>query len=522
MVTQSLNSVVDVVVQVSPLSAPRRAFDTGMIVGSSELIPAADAFQLYESLDAILEDGFTAETPEYKAASLYFSQNPRPRKLMIGTTELQTITGYTIANKGTGYAVGNILTVDGGSGGRFMVTEVYQVGGVAQVTIANAGTGYKEGDILTVGGGTGCTLVVTGIDEDGSVTSVDIDTTGSGYAISTGQTTTVTPAGGTSCTVNIVAVGAAGAIAELTLLSGGSGYSTAIGQITTVSSGSGTGCTIDITSVGAATFAAAVAHLRGKNAEWYAVSCLDAAKEEILAIAEYVEVATPTTVQVYTTNDATVFPALKALKRKRSIGQYSTTNSHAAVSIMGYAMRANTGMANSAYTLKFKQEPGVTVEPITSTELLDIKANNGNVYINRGMYYDMFEEGVMADGSFFDEVLNLDMLSNDIQLNVMDKLYKLPKVPQTEAGVTQLVEACISASNKAVTRGFLAPGKWTGQEILNLNTGDYLIQGFLVQSEAIADQTEADREARKAPPIYIAIKEAGAVHSVVIGVYVNR
>jgi len=38
----------------------------------------------------------------------------------------------------------------------------------------------------------------------------------------------------------------------------------------------------------------------------------------------------------------------------------------------------------------------------------------------------------------------------------------------------------------------------------------------------LSTQTQADREARKSVPLYIAIKESGAVHSVLVGVYVNR
>ena len=39
----------------------------------------------------------------------------------------------------------------------------------------------------------------------------------------------------------------------------------------------------------------------------------------------------------------------------------------------------------------------------------------------------------MADATRFDEILNLDMLSNNIQLNIMDLLYQSTKVPQTDA-----------------------------------------------------------------------------------------
>jgi len=70
--------------------------------------------------------------------------------------------------------------------------------------------------------------------------------------------------------------------------------------------------------------------------------------------------------------------------------------------------------------------------------------------------------------------------------------------------------------------GFLGPGTWTGANILNLKTDDPLPAGYLVQAPALSTQTQADRELRKSVPLYIAIKEAGAVHSVLIGVYVNR
>jgi len=78
------------------------------------------------------------------------------------------------------------------------------------------------------------------------------------------------------------------------------------------------------------------------------------------------------------------------------------------------------------------------------------------------------------------------------------------------------------ACELAVDRGFLAPGRWTGDNILNLMYGDTLVKGYVCQSESYDTQSQADREARKAMPVYISIKEAGAVHSITNGVWVNR
>ncbi len=51
---------------------------------------------------------------------------------------------------------------------------------------------------------------------------------------------------------------------------------------------------------------------------------------------------------------------------------------------------------------------------------------------------------------------------------------------------------------------------------------DAIENGYLVLSEPIDEQAPADRESRIAPPIYIMLKLAGAIHFVIIEVNVNR
>ena len=277
----------------------------------------------------------------------------------------------------------------------------------------------------------------------------------------------------------------------------------------------------------------AVIACRDANYEWYTVMVCGSVYADHLEIASFIESATPTSIYAFTTSDSNVieaagasptniFEALKALSYSRTIGQYSTSSAYAIAAIMGYAMGANNGLRDSAFTLKFKGEVGVETESLSLTQVGYIEAQNGNVYLSYGNYYNVFEQGVMSNGYFFDEKINLDMLVNNLQLSVMDVLYQDPKVPQTEAGVTRLIQACQSACQEAVSVGFLAPGTWTGRNILDLKVGDTLPLGFAVMADSLANQSNADREARKAPPIYVCIKEAGAIHSVTIAVYVNR
>ena len=287
------------------------------------------------------------------------------------------------------------------------------------------------------------------------------------------------------------------------------------------------------------TFVQALQACREASSEWYIAICLGAAYADHIACAAYIETATPSSVYAYTTSDADcltgtasppdIFTYLKSLDYSRSIGQYATTqggiypnNIYAIVAIMGYACGQNSGLANSAFTLKFKQETGIAIEPLSSSNINVIEGNNGNLYLEYANYYTIFEQGRMANGTFFDERINLDMFVNNLQLTIMDLLYQNPKIPQTDAGVTQLIQACNEACDEAVRIGFLGPGTWTGPNVLNLKTDDPLPAGYLVQAEALSTQTQADREARKSVPLYIAIKESGAVHSVLVGVYVNR
>lgn len=275
------------------------------------------------------------------------------------------------------------------------------------------------------------------------------------------------------------------------------------------------------------------------NFEWYIAICLAAVYADHIACAAYIESATPSSIYAFTTSDADcltgtasppdIFTYLKSLNYTRTIGQYATTQSavypnniYGVIAIVGYACGQNSGLANSAFTLKFKQEIGISVEPMTSSTLSILEGNNGNVYLSYANYYTVFEQGKMSNGYFFDEKINLDMLINNLQLTIMDLLYGNPKIPQTDAGTTQLIHACNEACDNAVRIGFLGPGTWTGANILNLANGDPLPNGYLVQAEALSTQAQSDRELRKSVPIYIAIKEAGAVHSVSIGLYVNR
>lgn len=275
---------------------------------------------------------------------------------------------------------------------------------------------------------------------------------------------------------------------------------------------------------------------READFEWYVgVICEDQTPEQHLANLEYTNACTPDTVYAYTSadevndpaaSDESVFVKAKNKSYQRCFGLYSTKHKDAVSAAMGLAMAYMTGTINSAFTMKFKTLSGVETENATSvfrSSAVDkIKGANGNVYVNRGTYYNMLEEGVMADGSFFDEIIYLDKFKNDCQLAIMDLLIQNAKIPQTEGGMTRIHRVLADVCESYTRIGFLASGVWNGASILDLEQGDTLPNGYLIQSEPIDEQAQSDRDNRIAPPIYIALKLAGAIHSVIVQVDVNR
>lgn len=384
----TLAPIIKIHASLAARAATRKGFDTALILGTSEVIPQSERLRVYYSADALIEDGFKADSAEYKAAKLYFSATETPTKLYVGTK-------YS-----------------------------------------------TDTDLLT-----------------------------------------------------------------------------------------------------------AARACRSVNSEWYVLIPLGASEADVLTLADWVESAQPATILAYTTGESVnlslhenasgkdadqdtegIFKKLKAKGYRRSFGQYCNQpdTPDAVAATMGYAMGANDGTVNSAYTLAYKHLPGVTPDDLTENQVAYVAGteestgNNGNVYVNRNDYYNVLQQGRMADGTPFDEIIYLDMLMDRITLNVMDLLYKARKIPDTDPGVTQIMNVVNNACDQFVNIGYIAPGVWKDGDILNLKYGDTLAKGYLVQAESVNNQSQADRENRLSPPIYVSIKLAGAIEYITIPIKVNR
>lgn len=163
------------------------------------------------------------------------------------------VTGYTITHPGNGYSVeDNIPIVGGGagaSGAQFLVSSL-TTGSMTTYAIPTAGTGYVVGDKLTINNtgkleidGRTCSVLVKTINGSGGITAVEFEHNGFGYK----SIPTVSGGGsGTGASVTLSGSGIGG-IKTLKLVNGGFHY-----QIvpTLDFSSSGDGTAIGVATIG--------------------------------------------------------------------------------------------------------------------------------------------------------------------------------------------------------------------------------------------------------------------------------
>lgn len=258
---------------------------------------------------------------------------------------------------------------------------------------------------------------------------------------------------------------------------------------------------------------------------WYGLAIADSAdlvEADVISVAAAIEASSLSRILAVTTADVNVLVAgntdnigykLKAAGYARTFWQYSSSSKYAAISAFGRAFTVNFTGNNTTITLKFKTEPGITYETLTTAQAAAIDAINGNVYVYYANDTAIIQQGVMANGDFFDERHGLDWLQNYVQTNLYNLLYtSTTKIPQTDAGVTRLMTNVEASLDQAVNNGLIAPGVWNGGPIGQIESGDTLTKGYYVYADAVANQAQSDREARKSPVIQAAIKLAGAIH----------
>lgn len=494
----SISSLIAVDVSLTQTAAQAQNLNTMLILSNTDVLDPVERYRLYTGIDSVAAD-FGQGSASYAAAVAYFSQTPKPRQLYIGL--------WARAAKPGGLRCG-------------VLTKTNQ-------NIADWNAITSGGFTITINGGAG--VSVTGLNF-----SAALDMPGVAAVIQAGLTAATVAAtvawdpGYQRFYFKTTANGSDKVVAFLTPPATGTNIADDLKGRTGDGGYSYTG--LDPEGAGAVT--ALYDELIGQK--WYALATsadFDVADSVLLSFAAAIEASTNKHLYAVTIDDtAALLPSsttdlayqLKQLGYSRTFCQYSIT-AQAAISALARLITTNYAASGTAITLMYKQQPGLVPENLTPTQAQALKDKNCNVFVAYDNDTAILQHGTMVNGTFADIVTGTDWLATTIQTELWNILYTTTtKIPQTDAGVNLLVTSVERLCTQAVNNGLLAPGVWQGPVFGALSFGDYLAKGFYVYAERVGNQTIADRAARRAPPIQVAAKLAGAIHSVDLSIIVNQ
>jgi len=481
----SVSRLVRVTINLSPLAAARRSFGILLVVGDSNVISGAERIRSYTTLESVATD-FGTSAPEYLAAALYFGQTPKPNTLSIGRW-LQAAT--------SGFINGGVLT--------------------SAEALISAWTGITTG-VLSISID-GVVQNLTSLDFSGAANlnavAVIITAALSG-ATCTWDGSKFTITSSTTGVLSLVGYASTGIAAQMKMTSG-----LASAPVPGYAAESPVVCVTALADLSPNWYGCMFASTnRPTNDQFVAVAALIQGLS-ISRIFGVVETNTQVLDPLVTSDLASL---LSALNYTRSCVQYSA-NANAIASLFGRAFSVNFSANRSTITLMYKQEPGVVAEELTETQAQTLKDKRCNVFVEYDNDTAIIQYGVMSGDAYFDEIHGLDWFQNAVQTEVYNLLYtSKTKIPQTDAGANQIVNAVGAVCEEAINNGLVAPGVWNADGFGQLERGQYLKSGYYIYAQPISLQSQSLRDQRIAPPIQTAVKLAGAIQEVDVIVDVNR
>lgn len=488
----SISRLIDVSVNLSPASAQFPNLSTLLVLGTSAVIDVVSRMRSYTSLSAVgIDFGTSAE--EYKAAQAWFGQNPKPTLVNIGRwaktdTHGQLIGGpvtaaHQLISYWAGISNGSFeMSIDGAS------AEIVTGLNFSLVTNLNGVASVINGVL------TGAVVVWNSVYSRFEVTS---------------------NSAGANSSVSFAATHSTG-----TDISGSLALTLATGAY-------------EANGIVAESLATALALFDNQfPGQWYAPEAPSATDNDHLGAAAYIEGASQLHLYGVNTQEVGVPSSssttdiaylLKAGNYDRTTCQYSSTSNYAVASMLARILTTNWQGQNTAITLMYKTEPGITADVLTETQAQAIAGKNCNVFAAYNNNTAIIQNGQVSSGLFVDTIVGVDWLVSQIKTNVFSILQQTPtKIPQTDSGMNTLATAIASACEQAVTNGLAAPGVWNFQGFGQLTQGQFLSKGYYIYTPPVSQLSQADKDARKSVPFQIALILAGAVHQVQITLDVSQ
>ncbi len=488
-----VSRIVSVSVSLTPAGAQAQSLSNLLLMGTSAIIDTTERSRSYATLTEVATD-FGTLAEEYLAATKWFAQSPQPTELIIGRWV-------------------NAAASGGLRGGPLSA---------AQRAIAVFNAVVNGGFKFVLDGG--ALTNVTGLDFS---LAANLNAVAGIIDAAVAGATCVWNENYGRFEFNSSSTGAASSFAFLVAPAAGTDISAMLGCTAAFS-----GAYLFVGEAAETAIDAVTNFEADLGQQWYGLNVPSAINADHLQIAAFIEGTDTKHVYGVTTQEGGVIVAattsdiayqLKQLGYKRTLVQYSSSDSNAVVSAMARMLTTDYTASNTVITLMFKQEPGIAAENLNSGQANAARDKNANVFAAYNNETNILQYGVMVDGTFFDIVTGTDWLALDIQRTLYNLLYtSTTKIPQTDDGMQLLTSAVEAVCAQGVINGLIAPGQWNANGFGLLKQGDFLPTGYYVFAPLVSTQNQADRAARMAVPIQVAVKLAGAIHSVSVAITVNQ
>jgi len=399
-----LEQIVSIAISLQSSGLSQAGFGTPLILGYTPTW--VERTRTYSDIDGVGAD-FATTAPEYKAAAVLFSQNPRPDQVVIGRG----------ANK---------------------PTQRYKI---SVVTVANS-KAYP-------------------VSVNGTVYTSTSDPTATNDEIATGIQAAIAAACTAAGATAVVAGGVGTQYVEVTGNAAGNWFSLSVGDVAYLK------LVQDHADPG---IAADLAAIKLENNDWYALGTMFNSSACILAAAGFAEsngklyVAATADSEVATVVESLATDVAKLLKtaayfRTAAIYHHSPI-AFADLAWLGRCLPLTPG----SETWAFKTLATVPASTLTDTHKTNIAAKYANYYVtiaNRNMTLGADNGGLVSGNEFIDTIRFRDWLQARMQERLVLLLATADKIPYTDAGIAQVENQVRAQLDDGITAGGIAPEPYT-------------------------------------------------------------
>jgi len=534
-----LDEIINVTFAIDSSGISKQNFFVPMIL--SHTASFAERIRFYSSMAGVIADFPITTSPEYINAAAEFAQTPHPALIAIGRATTPITLAYKIAPRTV--AAGSTYALDvagtGVTSTRVSYTPAADLTGTLLPRTTNVLTlnnhGFTTGDgPVRVSNSGGALPTGLAVDTDYWLINVTANTFSfatskanalalTAVALSTDGTGTQTIRRAQNDVVCAqlkqalsAVVGANYTVAQVQQ-AGETDYLTVTANTANAWFALGTvdGTLLDAALTNAGDPTTDLAAVLAASAQWYQLITLYNSPSYTLAASAWVESNARTyivdfndTTDINTTSTGSsgTGDAINAAGRTRTLWQYHPRPQDAlSASLSGRIVALNPG----SWTAAFKTLSGPSPVILTDTQKQNLKARRGNYYTQRAAR-SVTLYGMVGSQSynFFDIVVGLDFIYNDIQTRVFGVLVGNDKIGFSDEDIDQIAGAI---------RGGITTWKSDAYKIISVGTPDSTSDPIpTISFPTVANISTTDRTNRNLPNGVLVFRLLGAVQSVAV------